>query len=169
MANQIYVRAIIAFLSFIDLTACSSENENSKDEELSKVSSPTEQKQANLTEYEVEVLSNESVGRMVNINFLYSGPTLSRTELENMANYLKNEHCISQSCNVISVWNDEKSFELYQDERIVNEEKKWMKKYWVKISESLILDYNVNVNQIMVYPFLDDQYRNYGGKMKRPL
>ena len=43
-----------------------------------------------------------------------------------------------------------------------------MKQNWVKISESLILDYNVNVDEIMLYPFIDEQYRKFGGKMKRP-
>ena len=41
-------------------------------------------------------------------------------------------------------------------------------KNWINISENLLFDYNVYVDEIIFYPFIDEAYRKMGGKMKKP-
>ncbi|QJD81665.1 hypothetical protein [Spirosoma rhododendri] len=81
------------------------------------------------------------------------------------AQLFKKERCTTNTCNVVTFWNDKDQYSLYVKKQ---DDAQWRKKHWAKMCEANVADYVVGVNEFTFYPMLDNEYRKYGGTKKRP-
>lgn len=115
-----------------------------------------------------ELLNEARIGNLANINILVKHKDYTRTEILELAKEAKEIYCSSKNCNIISCWDNKESYNMYIDNRTTIEDEQWMKMNWKIICEGLVFDNNVYVDEVVVYPLIDDQYRNYGGSKVKP-
>ena len=110
-----------------------------------------------------------NAGRYRNYNFLVEGLGNDTQKIKAALQELKDQYCSDGMCNTMTVWNNPTSFRL-EGYRLKNQPttKSWNKQNWVKLSEGLVVFYTVSVNEAAVFPYLNDTYRENGGKKTRP-
>lgn len=115
----------------------------------------------------VEDLSTSEAGNYSNYHFLVLQPDSFNVA---QASYIAAKYC-SDHCNQLYYWKDRKAYELLMEKRSrftsaesFAEEKKWKKKHWVYVCENLLAT-NAQ-GDVDLMPYLDEDYRKYGGKRK---
>jgi hypothetical protein len=114
-----------------------------------------------------EVLSEDRIGTSLykNLNVSTKDTVVATKNLPSFIHYIKQLECNGIQCNTISLWDSKQAYYKYDSKK---DDPKWRKKNWVKICEANLAYYVVTVGEIDLFPLLDDEYRKWGGKKKRP-
>ncbi|MCY7352536.1 MAG: SHOCT domain-containing protein [Cytophagaceae bacterium] len=122
---------------------------------------------------EIVNISTSDIGNYVNQNVLMTGKDYSRESVSHMADEEVGRRCRSKPCNVINIWKDRLAYALegeYQSMKGTASEAqlgRFKKKHWVFICENYLGTYYATVGEFQYYPYVDSEYRKYGGKMTK--
>lgn len=111
------------------------------------------------------LLRNAEMGTFKNLNILIDSAALDNDDIVMAALMSKASECRDLPCNAITIWSSKKALELYEDKE---DGAAWRRKYWPYICEHYIGEYNATVGELNTYPFIDSEYKRWGGKKKRP-
>ena len=104
-------------------------------------------------------------GNFQNFHLLIEQTATKPEDLITTINLFKAQHCGTTPCNGITLWDNEEAFKLYESKQ---DDAKWRKKNWSFVCEHQIAYYNATVSELDIYPFMDSEYRRWGGMKKRP-
>lgn len=118
------------------------------------------------TAKEYTILDSSQPGNFKNYEILIDSSSVSPNSISLAVRLFKASECNDLPCNVIGVWDNEKAYALYKAK---SDNPSWRKEYWPYVCEHYVADYNATVNELNLSPFVDSEYRRWGGKKKRPV
>ena len=111
------------------------------------------------------ILHQSQPGNFKNFDILINSDVTEFSDVMSTAYTFKALECNELPCNVVAIWNSKKAYELYEKRQ---DDAKWRKKNWVYLCEHYVADYNGSVKLLDMFPFMDSDYRKWGGTKKRP-
>jgi hypothetical protein len=130
-----------------------------------------------------EILNKDMSGNFVNADFLVEDMGTNPVKIKAVVKQIASEFCAeSGTCHQLSFWSDRTAYEkwMYKEshlqlknfgenkEKWLKAESDWKKKNWKFVCENLFADYSVTVVELVFFPFMDSEYRKFGGMQKRP-
>lgn len=159
------MRQIILYPLFLALCiSCSSANKNETHSDVESVTE-TDSAQSAPTKEAFKILRQEQPGNFQNFDLLIESTATKPEDLMVAIAIFKAQHCGNTPCNSITLWDDEEALKLYESKQ---DDGQWRKKNWPFICEHQVANYNATVSELNLYPFMDSEYRRWGGKKKRP-
>ena len=158
--RQVAFYALLLILSF-GCTSASKEKTASNTESVAEAKSveDTPDREA------FKILRQEQPGNFQNFDLLIEPTATKPEDLKATIALFKSQHCGTTPCNGVTLWDNEEALKLYESKQ---DDAKWRKKNWAFVCEHQIAYYNATVGELGMYPFLDSEYRRWGGKKKRP-
>ncbi len=158
--RQVVFYSLFSLLCF----GCTSSNKN---ETVSNTNSATEAESGQSTPANepFKSLRQEQPGSFQNFDLLIESTATKPEDLMATIALFKAQHCGATPCNGVTLWDNEEALKLYESKQY---NAKWRKKHWSFVCEHQIAYYNATVSELDMYPFMDSEYRQWGGKKKRP-
>ncbi|MBC7570781.1 MAG: SHOCT domain-containing protein [Spirosoma sp.] len=149
--------AVCSYMAIAIVIKCS-ENEKAIDSIAVATAEPT--KSSYYT-----ILEQTTPGNFSNYEILIDSKDSPVAQALVCAKIFKIKECENKTCNVVGLWDDERAYKLWNER---SNDPLWRKKNWVFMCEHYVAEYNATVGEINIYPFMDSEYRRWGGKKKRP-
>ncbi|QHV96333.1 hypothetical protein [Spirosoma endbachense] len=111
------------------------------------------------------VLESTQTRNFKNYEILIDSNSISADDIRQSVKMFVVAECTSMPCNGIGIWDNQKAYSLYKAKSY---NPAWRKENWPFICEHYVADYNVTVNELNLFPFVDSEYRRWGGTKARP-
>lgn len=158
------MKLLIVIVSIISLFACGGNQGAQKAESRMSDTTETVSDNTEIISNDYTILREDDRRSFKNFDILIDSSSTIANALVT-TNIFKIKECGTTPCNVVGVWTSKRAFSLWENR---SDNAKWRKKNWPFLCEHYIGEYNATVGEINMYPFLDSDYRRWGGKQKRP-
>ena len=155
---------ILHSLFLVFCVGCTSTSKSETDSTIESVAE-ADSAQTTPTKEPFKIIRQEQPGNFQNFDLLIEPTATKPEELMTTLSLFKALHCGATPCNGITLWDNEEALKLYESKQ---DDAKWRKKNWPFVCEHQIAYYNASVSELDMYPFMDSEYRRWGGKKKRP-
>ncbi|GAB3894683.1 hypothetical protein [Spirosoma agri] len=111
------------------------------------------------------ILQHTQSGRGSNYEILIDS---SNTQVDNIKQAVQMfvvAECTATPCNSVGIWSSESAYTLYKAR---TDQPAWRKANWPYVAEHYVANYSATVNKLTLQPFLDSEYRRWGGTQQRP-